>query len=150
MRFLLAACARRYATIFLLGLLPSSSLRVMTARLMGCNVGKRCYIGFGFQPDTNYTSLIAIGNYVTISHNVSIATHTGTPVRESSLARMYASRKPVVLCDGCWIGMNTTILPGAYVGPSVFVAAGSVVVGRLDQPGLYAGNPARFKKEHAG
>jgi len=148
MTLLLAACLRRYATIFLLGLLPFSFLRVKTARLMGCTIGKRCYLGFGFQPDTNYTRLINVGDNVTISHNVVIATHTATPVSESSLARMYSGRKPVVLCDGCWIGMNTIILPGAYVGPSVFVAAGSVVVGRLDHPGLYAGNPARLKKEH--
>jgi len=41
------------------------------------------------------------------------------------------------------VGTNTVILPGAYLGDGCSVAAMSLVMGRLQAFGMYAGVPAK-------
>ena len=50
------------------------------------------------------------------------------------------------LKEGCWIGANSTILPGVTIGKCSIIAAGSVVHKSVPDYCLYAGNPAIFKK----
>ena len=45
--------------------------------------------------------------------------------------------------DGCWIGANSTILPGTVIEKGCVIAAGSVVKGLLKSNRLYAGMPAK-------
>ncbi len=45
-----------------------------------------------------------------------------------------------------WIGANCTILPGVVVGDNAVVAAGSVVVEKVEPYTMVAGNPAGFVK----
>ena len=50
---------------------------------------------------------------------------------------------PIVVHDGCWIGANSTILPGTVIEKGCVIAAGSVVKGLLKSNRLYAGMPAK-------
>ena len=50
---------------------------------------------------------------------------------------------PIVAHDGCWIGANSTILPGTVIEKGCVIAAGSVVKGLLKSNRLYAGVPAK-------
>ena len=50
--------------------------------------------------------------------------------------------KPTVLGSRVSIGSNATILP-VRIADRVVVGAGAVVTKDLDEPGVYAGNPAR-------
>ena len=128
-------------------LLPFSSARVWLLRICGVKVGKGCYIGFNVFADTNYPSLIVISDYVTISHNCSLVAHSQTPVKQSFLSTIYNSVKPITIEEGAWIGMNVTILPGAYIKQNCLIAAGSVVPSMITSPfSVYAGNPLRFIK----
>ena len=48
--------------------------------------------------------------------------------------------------NGCWIGANVTILDGVNIGNGCVIAAGSVVTKNVPDNVLYAGVPAKFKK----
>lgn len=49
--------------------------------------------------------------------------------------------------DGAFIGSGVTIMPGVTIGAGVVVAAGAVVTADCAPHGLYAGVPARRKRE---
>ncbi|MFG6496249.1 acyltransferase [Fictibacillus sp. UD] len=87
-------------------------------------IGKKCYIGMN--------TLIC-----TITHEVG-----------SSDKRAGENKyMPIVLEDGCWIGANSTILPGVTVGKGCIVAAGAVVSKDCEANGVYAGVPAKKIKD---
>ena len=48
--------------------------------------------------------------------------------------------------DGAIVGSNATVLP-VQIAAGVVVGAGSVVTKNLLEPGIYAGNPARFLRK---
>ena len=50
---------------------------------------------------------------------------------------------PIDIHDGCWIGANSTILPGSIIEKGCVIAAGSVVKGTCKTNRLYAGVPAK-------
>lgn len=54
---------------------------------------------------------------------------------------------PVVIGDGCWLGAGSVVLPGVTVAPGCVIAAGAVVTTDTDPDGLYAGVPARRRKD---
>lgn len=145
MRLLIAAL-RRYLMNIGMAVIPFSCLRVFLLRLCGVEVGKGCYIGFHVICDTNFAELIAIGNYVTISHNTAIYAHTISPVK-SYLADLYKKSKKVVIGNGSWIGANCVVLPGVKVGENCMVGAGSVVSKDTEPFSVYAGNPCRKIKD---
>ena len=137
---------RRYLLFFCMNTLPLSFLRISCLRIAGVTVGNDCYIGFGVMPDTNYPELISIGNNVTISHNCTLVTHTQSPV-SSYLSGKYNYCGPIVIEDGAWVSINSTILPRVTLEKDVFIGAGSVVTrGKYKSKSLYAGNPCIFIK----
>ena len=140
--FLCSAALRRIFLSLGMSILPLSSLRVILLRLLGVKIGRGCYVGFNIYVDTNFPSMIAIGDNVTISHGCYFVTHTMSPVT-SPLSRIYQDVKPVVIQDGAWIGMNSLLLPGSFVHSNSMVGAGSVVTGYLPPNHLCVGNPCR-------
>ncbi|MCA1200120.1 acyltransferase [Sphingomonas sp. R647] len=50
--------------------------------------------------------------------------------------------KPVKIGNYVWVGSHVIILPGSIIGDGVIVQAGAVVHGRLEDCGIYGGNPA--------
>ena len=142
MRLLVLSAFRRYFMMFGLSLLPFSTLRIFIARMCGVQFGRGCYLGFNVFFDTNYTSLIQIGDGVTISHSVSIHTHTGSPAT-GRLTGLYNTSGPVTICDGAWISANSVVLPGVKIGADCMIGAGSIVTRETDPESFYAGNPAR-------
>jgi galactoside O-acetyltransferase/maltose O-acetyltransferase len=55
--------------------------------------------------------------------------------------------KPVVIEDGCWVGLGAMILPGITVGRGSVVAAGSVVASEVPANSYVEGNPARVVRQ---
>lgn len=129
-----------------MAVIPFSSLRVQLTRLCGIKIGKGCYLGFHVSFDTNYPEKISIGDHVTISHNVSIYTHTGTPAN-SLLGRTYKKISPVFIQDGAWLGANSLLLPGTVVAKNCFIGAGAVLTGQTEPGAIYTGNPAQKIRE---
>lgn len=45
--------------------------------------------------------------------------------------------------DNCFVGMDSVILMGTYIGNNTIIGAGSVVRGKIPDNSVIAGNPAR-------
>ena len=54
--------------------------------------------------------------------------------------------KPVVIGNDCWIGGNTTIMPGVTIGKGCTIGAGSVVTKSIPDFSVAIGSPARVVK----
>ncbi len=89
---------------------------------------------------------VTIGKTVSIAFGVMICTSTHEIGKETDKAGK-TLRLPVKIEDGCWIGANSTILPGVTVGKGCIVAAGYTVTKDCEPNGLYAGVPAKRIKD---
>ncbi len=110
--------------------------------------GKITFSGNSYTAGNNMLiakSSIEIGKNCCIAWGVTICDH--------DFHRYYIDNKqqtetlPIVIEDGVWIGMNSTILKGVRVGAGAIVAAHSVVTRDVPPKTLVAGNPARIVKE---
>ena len=54
---------------------------------------------------------------------------------------------PIKIVDDCWIGANTTIMPGVTIAKGCIIAANSLVTKYTEPNGLYVGKPAKRIKE---
>lgn len=111
------------------------------ARRLGVKVGSGCRIlskHFGSEP-----FLIEIGHNVTVSHGVTFINHDGTGwlIRDEK-GRRYQYRR-ISIGSNCFIGANSTLLPGVRIEDNVVVGAGSVVTRSIPSGYVVAGNPAR-------
>ena len=89
---------------------------------------------------------ITIGKNVFVGMNVNFCTITHE-LGESNQRAGENIYKPINIGDGCWIGANTTILPGVNVGQGCVIAAGSVVNRNCQPNGMYGGVPATRIKD---
>ncbi|KUI53454.1 hypothetical protein VP1G_00878 [Cytospora mali] len=112
----------------------------------GCNIS----LGEDFYSNFNLVILdcgmVKIGDRVLFGPFVSIfaATHE-TDVQSRRDGVEYA--KPVSIGDDCWIGGNTTIMPGVTIGKGCTIAAGSIVTRDIPDFSVAMGSPARVVKE---
>jgi maltose O-acetyltransferase len=104
-------------------------------------IGRGGYISYNV--DIDGTGPVAVGDDVYIAAGVSV----GTCTHDIGPAQRRAGRQypdGVTIGDGCWIGMNSTILPGVTIGPGCVIAAGAVVNRDCAANGLYGGVPAKL------
>jgi maltose O-acetyltransferase len=110
--------------------------------LGGVNVtiGDLSFVNWGCLFDT--PGHITIGRNTGVGPRVSFytATHHLGP-STGRIGALYTA--PIKVGDGCWIGANTTILPGVTIGNGCVIAAGSVVINDCEPDTLYAGVPAK-------
>ncbi len=91
--------------------------------------------------------VIEIGENTTLAYGVTILTGADPNGPHNKLSKLYPPLKaPVIIGDDCWIGANSTILPGVTIGDNVVVAAGSIVTKDIPSNVMVAGNPAVIKK----
>jgi acetyltransferase-like isoleucine patch superfamily enzyme len=87
---------------------------------------------------------IVVGADVGIGPHVCILTSThGEPGRALPIMKGALEFAPVVLEDGCDVGVGALILPGVTVGKGAQVGAGAVVTADVPAYAVVAGNPAR-------
>jgi len=106
----------------------------------GVVVGNRCRI----QSHAFVCELVTIGNDCVISHGVMFINDlfsTGGPARGDK--NLWEETR---VGDHVSIGTNATILP-VKICSNVVIGAGSVVTKDIDEPGIYAGNPARLLRK---
>jgi acetyltransferase-like isoleucine patch superfamily enzyme len=89
------------------------------------------------------SSNITIGADVDIAPRVYIGTGTHVVDVNSKNIAGEGISKDVIIDDGCWIGVNATILPGVTLEAKVIVAAGSVVNKDVLALNLVGGVPAK-------
>jgi hypothetical protein len=84
---------------------------------------------------------IYIGQGSYIGPNVGLITSN----HDMSQPQNHLPGEDIVLGKGCWIGMNSVVLPGVILGDGTVVAAGSVVTKRFPEGSLLIGGaPARI------
>lgn len=90
--------------------------------------------------------MVKIGDRVLFGPFVSIfaATHE-TDVQSRRDGVEYA--KPVLIGDDCWVGGNTTIMPGVTIGKGCTIGAGSVVTKDIPDFSVAIGSPAKVVKK---
>lgn len=108
----------------------TNKLQLAEGSFINCN----CFI------DNN--ALIIIGRNCSIGYNVTLVTSSHSMgCSEKRGGVNFPS--PIEIHDGCWIGANSTILPGTIIEKGCVIAAGSVVKGTCKTNRLYAGVPAK-------
>lgn len=144
-------------TVFFVNTLPwPSNLKATLLRLFGAKIGNSLII----RTRVNITMpwRLTVGDYVWIGEGVTILSLApvtlGNDVCISQEAYLctgshdYKSESFDLKCssitihDSVWVALRAVILPGSEINSGVVVAAGSVVSGKLDEPGVYRGNPA--------
>lgn len=130
---------------------------VNPVNLYGCVIGNKAFIGPFVEIQKEVTigtgtkvqshsficEMVEIGNNCFIGHGVMFINDLfarGGPARgDKSLWRR------TKIGDNVSIGSNATILP-VQICDRVVIGAGSVVTKDINEPGVYAGNPARLIK----
>lgn len=128
---------------------------IRPVNLYGCIIEDNCFIGpfveiqknvsigarTKIQSHTFICELVTIGRDCFIGHGVMFVNDTfsiGGPARGK-----YELWKKTRIGDNVSIGSNVTLLP-VNICDNVVIGAGAVVTKPIDQPGIYAGNPARL------
>ena len=111
------------------------------------SIGADCYINAG--------CALFTGNGITMGNGVLVAPNcTFSPLNHAyerrdmtiKAQRFTPSKGGIVVEDDVWIGANCVILDGAHIGRGAVIAAGSIVRGRLESYGVYAGVPLQLIK----
>jgi acetyltransferase-like isoleucine patch superfamily enzyme len=106
-------------------------------------IGSFCFIGYECLFDLSDT--IYLGDNVTVSDRVTMLTHLNVGFKDHPLQKYFpASTKGIVIKDGVFVGINTTILPGVLIGEESFIGACSLVNEAVEPKSLVAGIPARL------
>jgi acetyltransferase-like isoleucine patch superfamily enzyme len=125
--------------------------------LYGCAIGDDCFVGpfveiqrgvviakrCRIQSHAFICELVLIGDDCFISHGAMFINDlfsTGGPAQGR-----HDLWRPTKIGDRVSIGTNATILP-VTICDRVVVGAGAVVTKDITEPGVYAGNPARFRR----
>jgi acetyltransferase-like isoleucine patch superfamily enzyme len=109
--------------------------------------GKAIYIGdnvfIGNGCEFNITKSITIENNVLISSGCKFIDHDhGFHQVNQSIATQPQVEKPIKICEGAWLGVNSVLLKGVVVGSGAIVGAGSVVTKNIPSNEIWAGVPA--------
>lgn len=132
---------------------------VEPANVYGCELGDDVFVGpfVEIQKDTRIGArtrvqshaficeLVTIGEDCFISHGamfINDAFARGGPARGDKT--LWAT---TTIGNRVSVGTNATILP-VRICDDVVIGAGSVVTRDIDEPGVYAGNPARKLRNH--
>ena len=93
------------------------------------------------------SSNIFIGSNIDIAPRVYIGTGSHViDINSENIAGAGIS-KDVIICDGTWIGVNCTVLPGVYIGKKNIIAAGAIVSKSTEDNTMYGGIPAKIIKK---
>lgn len=145
---------------------PFHKLRILILRIFGANIAWSCSVypsvniwspinltmksGSALGPRVNCYNpgKISIGLHSTVSQGTHLCSGTHDVERQMVIETpdMPLITKPIIIKDFCWITADVFIGPGVTVNDGVVVGARSVVVCSLDSWAVYAGNPAKFKK----
>lgn len=147
----------KVALMWLLGYLPSHTLRRIIFRLGGVSIGHGSTFHIGarfYQPSGikvgvgtiigDHASLdgrapLIIGNHVDIASEVMIY-NSHHDIHSDNFE---AIEKPVDINDYVFIGPRAIILPGVTIGYGAVVAAGAVVTKDVEAKSIVAGVPAK-------
>ncbi len=104
----------------------------------GVFIGRNCLI--------DLKDKIIIERNVTISHNVSLLTHTDAGNSPLSKTYLPTSKGMIFIKSGAYIGASVTILQGVIIGETSIVGSGSLVNRSISGNSVAYGIPAKVIK----
>lgn len=110
------------------------------AKEIGVTIGEKCKLNdvpsWGSEP-----WLIKIGNHVEISFGVTFITHDGATwvFRDKEKYKDVIKYGKIVIGNNCFIGANSTILPGVEIGDNSIVGSCSLVNKKIPSGEVWGG-----------
>lgn len=135
---------------WLLSPLLPRKLRPAILRRIGCTVGKDVFIGDHVIVDSGHADLITLEDHVHVAGGTRLLCHQRnlrTYCQGDDYAALGYILKPIHLCKGCLIGMESFVMPGVTVGEGAIVGAGSLVTKDIPAWTIATGRPAKVVKE---
>jgi acetyltransferase-like isoleucine patch superfamily enzyme len=129
-KYILQRSVIRILQMFAMILPGGQNLRVLLHRMRGVSIGKNVWISLNVVLETEFPSLITIGDSAFIGIGVVVIAH----FRES--------RSGVRIGKQAFIGPGVIILPNVEIGEGAVVTAGSVVSKSVPAMTVVQGNPA--------
>lgn len=117
---------------------------VSSAKIIGSGsltIGDNTWLG--------HEAMIVCSGETSIGANCDIAPRVfignGTHIIDPTSCRVAGpgTSLPIIIGDGCWLCVNSTILPGAKIGCKSIIAAGAVVKGGVPSLEMWGGVPAK-------
>lgn len=113
-----------------------------------CSIDKSASLGTGIfmLPGCIIDTNVKIGDNVllnlgsVVSHDTNIGSHCFLSPRVAVAGKVYIKHS-------CVIGINATIIDNIIIESNSKIAGGAVVISNITKPGMYAGVPAKWKKE---
>ena len=125
-------------------------LRPILLRKMGCKVGKDVFVGDNVRVDMGHADMITIDDHAHIASGVRLLCHQRN-MSDYCIGDDYAKLgyiiKPIHLCKGSLVGMESFIMPGVTIGEGAIVGAGSLVTKDVPAWTIATGRPAKVVKE---
>ena len=106
------------------------------------HIGYNCLFFFGGGRDATIT----IGKNCWLAPRVSICT-VSHRIGDSNKRAAKSIHESVVVEEGCWIGVNASILPGVTIAKGCIIGANALVNKSTSPNGLYVGVPAKRIKD---
>lgn len=128
------------------------SSRIYPQCFCGVGNGKRGKLTIGRNSFINYRCFLDLGDDIIIGNNVAIAfgcTFINSAHvlggKECRAGKSIADK--ITVEDGCWIGANSTIMPGVKISKGSIIGSNSLVLHDTEPNCLYVGQPVRKVKE---
>ena len=125
-------------------------LRPIILRKLGCKVGKDVFVGDFVRIDLSHADMITIDDHAHIASGVRLLCHQ-RDMRDYCIGDDYAKLgyiiKPIHLCKGSLVGMDSFVMPGVTIGEGAIVGAGSLVTKDVPAWTVATGRPAKVVKE---
>jgi len=131
---------KRYLNWFVRCIPMTPGMRVKLQRLRGVRIGQKVFIGIDVFFDDARPDLIDIEDNVTILVGTTILAHVYPPDHFRKIIK--EKEQGVVLKKHCYVGANSTILPGVTIGEYSIIGAGSLVTKSIPSYSLAYGVPA--------
>ena len=125
-------------------------LRPALLRSIGCKVGKRVCVGDFVRIDLHHADRIMIEDDVYIASGVRLLCHQRNMSNYcvgDDYAKLGYIIKPIHLCKGSLVGMESFVMPGVTVGEGAIVGAGSLITKDVPAWTIATGRPAKVVKE---
>lgn len=107
-------------------------------------IGDECWIGKNFSINGNKD--VIIGKNCDLAPDVCFETGTHK-IGDGSRRAGEGYCEPIVIGDGCWLGVRVTVLSGVTIGAGSVVAAGAVVTRNVSPNVVVGGVPAKTIKK---
>ncbi len=135
---------------WLLSPLEPRKLRPWVLKKIGCHVGKDIFVGDHVWIDSGHADLIYIDDHAHIAGGTRLLCHQrdlSNYCVGDDYAKLGYKLKPIHLCKGSLVGMESFVMPGVTIGEGAIVGAGSLVTKDIPAWTIATGRPAKVVRE---